>query len=198
MAREFSNVRIILTGAQGTGKTSVADGLRALGYEVNTSQQRPLIQSQSLNFNENGDERGQQEFMEAYLHSLEGKKWFIADRGPLDVVAYTQVLYDMNKVSVDFWHKQREQLFRFESIHTSPKITYLYFAPAFPIKEDGIRSSSEDYQHMVDNALYKLLNTPTRSYYTVPLDMNIEERVEWCERLIRQLQLSRKFLQSSL
>lgn len=182
--KNLGKLKIILTGAHGTGKSAVAEGLRKLGYDVMPSMQRKVIeQDKSICWNDNGNEYSQSRFMFAYLSAMSNKQKFIADRGPIDVVAYTKVLMDQGNVSPEFWRDQMMQLVEFEDFKN---IVYFYFPVCFPIVKDGVRSEDIEYQKAVDEALYNLTHGPTRQVYDMP-DSSIEERVKFVDSTIQQL-----------
>ena len=180
--KDLGKLKIILTGAHGTGKSAVADRLRYIGYDVMPSVQRAVAENDPfIGMSENSNEYSQSRFMFAYLSAMSNKQSFIADRGPIDVVAYTKVLMDQGKVSPEFWRGQMMKLVEFED---SKNIIYFYFPICFPIVKDGVRSEDAEYQKAVDEALYNLTHGPTRKAYDMP-DASVEERVKYVDNIIQ-------------
>lgn len=80
-------MKIILTGAHGTGKTTILEHYKSQ-YPVITEVVRTLMR-EGVKINEMGDEEGQKIIFDTHIKLLSSNDQFIADRGPTDALAYT-------------------------------------------------------------------------------------------------------------
>ena len=119
-------MRIVLTGAQGTGKTSVMNALpdkyKQFGIKEvirNMSHQDP-----SIKINQNSNDESQDKFFFEYLYLFSKYPEYISDRGLLDVCAYTLWLVDIGKCQYYTYEKQLYILQ--EWIKTHPDEIYIF------------------------------------------------------------------------
>lgn len=149
--------RIVFTGAQGTGKTTVLNRFAELNKRVITEVVRNLA-AKGVKINKDGDEKGQTAIFKEYEKllgevTMEG---YFSDRGLIDVVAYTMYLYDTGKVSEKFLNKQIKALQKFRD--ANPDIIYCYFPIEFPVVDDGVRDMDEDFRSAIDTNIKRLLS----------------------------------------
>lgn len=148
--------RIIFTGAQGTGKTTVLNYFAEQGQNVITEVVRNLAKK-GVKINKDGDEKGQGKIFKEY-EKLLGEitpEGYISDRGLIDVVAYTVYLCRHGKVSEKFVEKQIKALKKFRA--ANPDITYCYFPIEFPVIADEVRDIDEDFRAEIDDIIQHLL-----------------------------------------
>ena len=88
--------KLIFTGAQGTGKSTILNHYKEKGMNCITEVVRNLSK-QGININESGDESGQKVIFETYKEVLTQPGDYISDRGLTDVLAYTMYLRDRNQ-----------------------------------------------------------------------------------------------------
>ena len=155
--------RIILTGAHGTGKTTVLEYFDNLEYPVITEVVRKLNKEGGIKINEQGDQSGQQAIFNAYYELLKQPK-YVSDRGLTDVVAYTKYLVDHGNIDAGVLESQLDQLKKFHE--ENPDILYCFFPIEFDIEDDNVRSTDQDFQQDISNNIrwvISYLATETKS-----------------------------------
>ena len=148
--------RIVFTGAQGTGKTTVLKEFESKGLKVITEVVRQLA-SKGVKINKDGDEKGQTRIFKEYKDLLSelSVDGYISDRCMVDVLAYTMYLAEQGKVTDEFVQKQKKQLVKFKN--ENPDIAYCYFPIEFDVVADGIRDTDEDFRKAIDTNIRKIL-----------------------------------------
>lgn len=176
--------RIVFTGAQGTGKTTVLNFFQEQGMNVITEVVRNLAKK-GVNINKDGDEKGQTKIFKEYEKLLGELDFngYISDRGLVDVVAYTIYLSKHGKVSEKFADKQIKALKKFRE--ANPDITYCYFPIEFPVEDDGVRDMDEEFRVEIDNIIRYLMETC--SIQPIVIRGDVEYRIEKVKRLINWL-----------
>ena len=147
--------RIVFTGAQGTGKTTVLREMEKLGCNVITEVVRNLSKK-GVKINKDGDEKGQTKIFKEY-EKLLGEMTatgYISDRCMVDVTAYSMYLAEQGKVSEKFVEKQIKALQKFRA--ANPDITYCYFPIEFGVVADGVRDLDEEFRQAIDSNIIKL------------------------------------------
>ena len=148
--------RIIFTGAQGTGKTTILKMFRAHEYPVITEVVRNLVKEKGISINKNGTDKTQQLVFDTYKTVLSEKDAYVSDRGLTDVLAYTIDGVASGKVDKMVAWDQLAELKDF--IEANPDIAYIYFPIEFPVVDDGVRSMDEDYRKAIDTLIHKTLH----------------------------------------
>jgi nicotinamide riboside kinase len=161
----MQNIRICLVGAQGTGKTTVLNIFKDAQYPVITEVVRNLMKSKGIKINQDGDEETQSMIFNEYAKVLSETPKYVSDRGLFDVVSYSLAALIDKKISEDFYVEQVNQLEKF--IEENPDIVYIYFPIEFPVVDDGVRSTDEDYRKAIDKCIQKHLELMKVSYLTV-------------------------------
>jgi predicted ATPase len=149
--------RIIFTGAQGTGKTTVLNTFKEY-YGINTiTEVVRNLSKKGVKINKDGDESGQAKIFKEYekLLSATTKDGYLSDRGLFDVVAYTMYLNRIGKVSDKFLDGQLKKLNKF--LKTNSDITYCYFPIEFDLVDDGVRDMDVEFQKEIDSNIQRLL-----------------------------------------
>ena len=170
--------RIIFTGAQGTGKTTVLKALEERGANVITEVVRNLSKK-GVKINEDGDENGQKKIFKAYEKLLSENTPYISDRGLVDVLAYTMYLSEKDLVSEELVTKQFKALAKF--MKSNGDIIYCYFPIEFDVVEDGVRSVDEDFRKAIDENIKTILAKMGVTYVTVRGSQ--EERIAILDKL---------------
>lgn len=172
--------RIVFTGTQGVGKTTILKEMEKQGYTVITEVVRNLAKS-GVKINKDGDEKSQTKIFKEYeklLSNIDVKGYF-SDRSLVDVTAYTIYLSKHGKVSKEFADKQVKKLKKFRV--ENPDVTYCYFPIEFDIVDDGVRSLDEEFRTEVDSIIKELLKecgiTP------IVISGSVEERVDKMTRV---------------
>lgn len=137
-------MRIMLTGAQGVGKTTLLDSLKEQkeleGYEFVREVVRDLM-AKGFKINENGTDETQLAVMEAHIENLKKDK-AIFDRGILDCLVYTRYLYEHGKIKESTLNKVAEATKKYIDAYD----VIFYIAPEFDIVPDGVRSTQVEFR----------------------------------------------------
>ena len=167
--------RIILTGAQGTGKTTLMNTLATDGTRT-ISHIRKHAAEQNIDIT-TASEAGQKEFFKSLKKELSSKRNYISDRGLTCVAAYTfekAITGDISKKVAD---KQYMDIVKF---HTeNPDILIVYLPIEFEVEDDGVRSVDKAFQMKIDFLIKNLLDTAKIPYITAT--GTVEERVAQIE-----------------
>lgn len=176
--------RIIFTGAQGTGKTTVLKEFESRGQRVITEVVRELMKK-GVKINKDGDEKGQAKIFKTYKDLLGelSADGYISDRGLLDVTAYTMYLYQHGQVSDKFLQKQIKQLKAFKE--STPDIIYCFFPIEFPVVDDGVRDMDEDFRKEIEYNILELMAIVGIS--PIVITGSVEARVKKIERVYNWL-----------
>lgn len=172
-------MKIILTGAQGTGKTTVLNEFRESDFEIVTEVVRNLAKK-GVKINKDGDEKGQTKIFNEYKKIFTNSNHFISDRGLIDVVAYTVYLARHGKVAEEFADKQLKQLHKF--ITTNPNTYYCYFPIEFDVVGDGVRDLDEEFRAEISDIIFSILGALGVGFTTIT--GSVDERVAKIQRLI--------------
>ena len=155
--------RIVLTGAQGTGKTTLMneltkDGTRAISHIRKTAAENGLDIATAT-------EEGQKIYFKTLKKELSSKKSYVSDRGLSCVAAYTfdkAVAGEITKKTAD---KQYMDLVKF---HTeNPDVLLVYVPIEFEVEDDGERSTDKEFQAKIDFLIKNILETSGVQYITV-------------------------------
>lgn len=167
--------RIILTGAQGTGKTTLmnaltTDGTRAISH-IRKHAAETNIDISSVS------EKGQKEFFKSLKKELSSKRNYVSDRGLTCVAAYTYSKALYGEISKKIADKQYLDIIKF---HTeNPDILLVYVPIEFELEDDGTRSTDPAFQAKIDFLIKNLLTTTGIKYITVT--GSVEERLAQIE-----------------
>ena len=185
-------MKIILTGAQGTGKSTVLDAVFN-DSDIDTSQITKISEvirdlaknDKSIKYNENGTEESQKLFFDVYEGIFNTTSAYISDRGLIDVVAYTKWLLEHNKVSKEFYQSLYNRWLRFCDKSTNLGIVYLYVPIQFDVVQDGFRSTDTEYREYIDKTIYELLESSKVTYYIFgDTEKTVESRIKAIKYLI--------------
>lgn len=176
--------RIVFTGAQGTGKTTILNYFKDQNMNVITEVVRELAKK-GVKINKDGDEKGQTAIFKEYEAKLGEitQEGYISDRCLIDVLAYTKYLFDTGKVSEKFFNKQFKQVQKFCA--SNPDITYCYFPIEFAIEDDGVRDLDEEFRTAIDQNVQSLLT----DLHITPIVVNgsVEDRINRVTRVYNWL-----------
>ena len=172
--------KLIFTGAQGTGKSTILNHYREQGMNCITEVVRNLSK-QGININESGDEVGQKTIFETYKDVLSQPSDYISDRGLTDVLAYTMYLRDRNQNLNSTMILQQMDLVEFNK--TNKDVIYCYFPIEFDVVDDGVRSTNEEFRREVDENIQQVLKMCVDDYYVIR--GTVEERIQQIDSIIR-------------
>ena len=175
--------RIVFTGAQGTGKTTVLKEFEKKGMNVITEVVRRLAKT-GVKINKDGDEDGQTKIFEVYEYELgypsNPVNGYISDRCLVDVIAYSMYLAEQGKVSDEFVKDQMDKLIKFKN--ENPDIAYCYFPIEFDVVADGVRDTDEEFRAAIAHNIIAVMQEA--GIQPIIIKGTVEERVAKVNRII--------------
>jgi predicted ATPase len=169
----------VLTGAHGTGKSSLLKELRSVpGYSFSES----VTRKSGADINQSGNDEGQLKILAAIIdaETKNGifKKDFILDRSFIDFYAYTRYLYNHNQVSIETL-----TLIESEFDKRASQYTMVFYLPIeFDIEQDGTRSDDIQFQKEIDDIIKLILIGKELTF--VPVTGSLDERVSYIKTYI--------------
>jgi predicted ATPase len=168
-------MKIGISGAQGTGKSTLLDALQGGSYLpdheycVGTTR---WAQSLGFDINETGSDMTQ--LMIIYRHiEVMNKPNFVTDRTVVDVLVYTEWLYNRGRVSKLVYDYVKIVFDREVS-----RFDYLFFIrPEFDLVDDGVRSTSIEWRDQINTRMTEViesLNVPV-TYLTGSVDDRVRQ-----------------------
>lgn len=164
--------RIILTGAHGTGKTTLMNELAKDGTRT-LSIARDAATAGNYPPTDENRESYQKDLFAAGLKALNSKKSYISDRGLTCIAGYTFFNALSGKISKKTADNQYLKLQKFHN--DNPDILVVYTPIEFDLVDDGLRSMDKDEQAAIDFIIKNLLDTAGVNYITVT--GTVEERL---------------------
>ena len=176
-------MKIIFTGAQGTGKTSVMDALPESLHKIKGIT-RKVINDNNLSINECSNNYTQKHIFDAYEDELTTNDNYIAERGLIDVLAYSISRMNAGYCSKSLIEKQFEHLMKFSEYNKDA--VYVYFPIEFEIVNDGTRSIDKEFQKEIDDIINEILEVLKTRYGTkfIKITGSVEERIKQIEKLL--------------
>lgn len=175
------NTRIILTGAQGTGKTTLMNALAKDGIKTLSIARETAVETGWT------PEQGHTEEYQKKLYSnmrkaLSSKKSYISDRGLSCVAAYTFSSALDGNIAKEVADGQYMELVEFHN--DNPDVLLAYLPVEFEIEPDGVRNVDPDDQAKIDFLIKNILETSGVNYITVT--GTVEERVKQIENALNK------------
>lgn len=164
--------RIILTGAHGTGKTTLMNELAKDGTRT-LSIARDAATAGNYPPTDDAREAYQKDLFAAGFKALSSKKNYISDRGLTCIAAYTFFNALSGKITKKTADNQYLKLQKFHN--DNPDILVVYVPIEFELTEDGLRSVDTEEQAAIDFMIKNILDTAGIKYITVT--GTVEERV---------------------
>lgn len=178
-------MRIGISGAQSVGKTTLLNALRSekcfSDYDIRNEVTR-TVRSYGLAINEHGSDTTQQLIMKEHIYNLIMFDNMITDRTALDGIVYTHWLYTDGKVS-------QECAAECESVFKKIISMYdymFYIKPEFPIEDDGVRSSSQQWQDEIVVLFDRYINQ--YNIKVIPVSGSVRERVNTILKTIGEIE----------
>lgn len=169
-------MKYIISGAQGTGKSSLINELKSK-YKVIDSISRRLSKTQKIN--KEADTESQRIMFDTFKTELLKDNYDIYDRGLVDVMAYTMYQFKLGSVSKDEFMRQWSEFAKY-----SKDCIYFYLPIEFDVVDDGTRSLDEKYRKEIDTNIKFLLDFFNIKYYTI--SGCIGDRVRKIEEIINE------------
>lgn len=175
--------RLILTGAHGVGKSTILNHYKDLGYNCITEVVRNLTKT-GVNINEMGDDVGQKTIFKEYQKLLKSKKGYISDRGLVDVLSYTcsHAIAEDNEEGPMKKLADKQYMTAAKFYHDNPDIEICYFPVEFPVVDDGLRSTNEEFRAEIDFLIKTFLDSAELKYHTIT--GTVEERIAKVESIL--------------
>lgn len=174
--------RIILTGAQGTGKTTLMNALATDGTKTLSIAREQAIEA-GWSPETGSSEDYQKKLYASLLKAISSKKNYISDRGLSCVAAYTfngAISGSISKKTAD------NQYIKLVKFHTeNPDVLLVYLPIEFELEEDGTRNADKADQKKMDFLIKNLLDTSGVNYITAT--GSVEERVKQIEDALKTL-----------
>lgn len=164
--------RIILTGAHGTGKTTLMNELAKDGTRT-LSIARDAATAGNYPPTDDARDAYQKDLFAAGFKALSSKKNYISDRGLTCIAAYTFFNALAGKITKKTADNQYLKLQKFHN--DNPDILVVYVPIEFELTEDGLRSVDLEEQAAIDFMIKNILDTAGIKYITVT--GTVEERV---------------------
>lgn len=145
----------VITGAHGTGKTTLLNELTFFSDQYSFSQSS--TRSSGAKLNEEGNDASQLQILESIKqYELDNdlyKKDFILDRSFIDFYAYSRHLHSIGNVSDEVL----EQI-KTEFITRLDRYTMVFFLPVeFDIENDGVRSTDHEFQKSINDHIWNII-----------------------------------------
>jgi hypothetical protein len=144
---------------------------------------RKVITEKNLTINEYSDNCSQKHIFDAYEHELTVNANYIAERGLIDVLAYSLSRLKANRCSPTLIETQYEHLIKFSE--NNKDVVYVYFPIEFEIVSDGTRSIDKEFQKEIDDIIYEILEAMKTRYGIkfITVSGSVEERAKQIENL---------------
>jgi GTPase SAR1 family protein len=150
-------VKLGICGAQSVGKTTLLNALRSekcfKEYAIRNEVTR-TVREYGLAINENGSDITQKLIMKEHIYNQVMFDNMITDRTSLDGIVYTCWLFTQGRVTQECYN-ECVAIF----LKTISKYDYVfYIKPEFPIEDDGVRSSSQEWQDEIVKLFDKFID----------------------------------------
>lgn len=157
-------MRVLFTGAQGTGKTTIIKSLPDTLTKIQGIT-RSVVQKNGFQFNDGATDESQRAIFDTKKKALEETPEFVSERSLIDVLSYTWYQFQNGKCSVAEFARQYSETLNF--IRNHPDDVYMYFPIEFELVADGTRSVDSQYQKDIDKCIKILLDTFHVNYITM-------------------------------
>ena len=188
-------MRIALTGAQGTGKTTLMGELKngpVSHYTFYDEVVRNLVARTGISINREAEDRSQTAITNEQVR-LASETTFNApnaffDRCIVDSHAFTIYDYISKQISSKVYQYSREML-KMIFIYF-PYDMIIYIPPKIQLVEDGVRDTDVRYRNKIDQLMSEILNyrliksSPTKIYTLT--ETSIQDRVEEIINIIQK------------
>lgn len=178
-------MKIGISGAQSVGKTTLLNALRSekcfKDYEIRNEVTR-TVRDYGLTINENGSDITQRLIMKEHIYNLIMFDNMITDRTALDGIVYTHWLYADGKVSAECAGQCQDIFQKIIGMYDY----VFYIKPEFPIEDDGVRSSSQQWQDEIVRLFDQYINQ--YNLKVIPVSGSVRERVNTILKTIGEIE----------
>ena len=178
-------MRIGISGAQSVGKTTLLNALRSEkcfnDYFICNEVTR-TVRDYGFSINEDGSDITQRLIMKEHIYNIVMFDNMITDRTALDGIVYTDWLYNNDKVSGNC-AGECESIF--EKIIGMYDYLF-YIKPELPIEDDGVRSSSQQWQKEIVVLFDKYIKEYNLNI--IPVSGSVRERVNTILKTIGEIE----------
>ena len=158
-------MKVILTGSHGVGKTTLVNSIKDTYKEIVVPEQIRVLAERfpSLQHSQEATTIEQNMFFEAYLREFVIRNHYIADRGLIDIFAYTKALAMRCKTSQDWayynYEIARQEGILKEFVERYPNIHYIYIPIEFALDSDNFQDTDTAFQKSIDSTIRELFAT---------------------------------------
>ncbi len=154
-------MKIAICGAQGVGKTTLAQALSAVLKIAMLPEAATLALEAGYKLDKEASKELQFWILLKQFELQRASEHWISDRCYIDTIAYAQHLFFEDKSMID--------VIRSLTIPKLSEYDWIIYLPAgeFPIADDGIRSTDNDWQIKIDRIIKELLQETGVRYITV-------------------------------
>ena len=172
-------MRVLFTGAQGTGKTTIITSLPDTITKIQGIT-RSVVQKNGFQFNDGATDESQRAIFDTKKKALEETPEFVSERSLIDVLSYTWYQSQYGKCSAEEFARQYSETLNFIKNH--PDDVYVYFPIEFELVADGTRSLDSQYQKEIDKCIKILLDTFHVKYIT--MTGSVENRLKILKNVV--------------
>jgi len=172
----MKETKIAISGAQGSGKTTVLNALKKENILSNFNFIDEIVRTlakEGVKINKNSDHFSQMRILEQHYKNIWNYKNFITDRSALDAFVYATWDY-LHENFTYKEHKEHEKIF----LDCIKAYDYFFYIPIeFDVVEDGVRDTDKVYQKEIDDLFRRMFQK-----YKIP----VKKLTGPCEYRVRQ------------
>lgn len=173
-------MKILFTGAQSTGKSSLLKALKKEEFLPNDyifiSEIVRNVFFKNLPINESSTQETQLIIFNKHLENLLLFDNFVTDRGLVDAFSFTSWLYQKGKVDQDFSKYQYILFLKYFSLYDL--IFYFPVNNEVSLEKDGVRSENLSFREEIDSNIRYYLNLPIFKNKYVTMEGSVSNRLE--------------------
>jgi nicotinamide riboside kinase len=177
-------MKILLSGAQCVGKTTLVNSLKSIYKDwIYFDEVVRKLASKGIKVSELGNDETQLEVMKAHIENLQIPKTndiALYDRGALDCFGYSVWLHKRQKIKPETFNQSVGQF----KTHIKEYDYIFFIKPEFEIQDDGFRSTSKEFQTEMTEIFEKIL-ADYQIKHTI-LSGSVIERIQTLQNTIKR------------